>query len=99
MVIVCGFLVLSVLVLLIISKVVVELFEVLAKSMAVNFVILKGGLWLYDQSSLLLGHSIMFLRILQAFSSVSVTATKAQSLMKPVESSDLLFALSIKLAL
>ena len=72
MVIVCQFLVLSVLVLLIISKVVVALFEVLAKSMAASFVILKGELWLYDQSS---------------------------PLMKPVESSDLLFALSIKLVL
>ena len=60
---------------------------------------LKGELWLVDQSRPPLGLSIMFLRIQWVSSSMSATATKAQSSMNPVESSFLPFAMSIRSAL
>ena len=52
---------------------------------------LKGELWLVDQSRPPLGLSIMFLRIQWVSSSMSATATKAQSSMNPVKSSSFTF--------
>ena len=60
---------------------------------------LKGELWLVDQSRPPLGLSIMFSGIQWVSSSMSATATKAQSSMNPAKSSFLPFAMSIRSAL
>ena len=75
------------------------LWGVLAKSITASLVILKGELYECNQLRRPLVHSIICFRMVCALSRVFAVATKAQSLMKPVDISDLPLAMSIRSAL
>ena len=74
-------------------------FAVRAKSITASLESSKGELWLWDHSRPPSARSIISLRMVWVSSSVSATATKAQSSTKPVDSSFFPLAMSMRSAL